>query len=118
MAVNVLKHMLRTHFVCMFRVMLAKVSIISLHSINRLIFIMEALCVFCQLRSVSVCVMWVNLCLHGGRAMAQASGMVGRGRWTGLSASSSISQSVSFDEYARHIFILTLLLPEGQAGEA
>jgi hypothetical protein len=102
----------------MFCVMLAKVAIISLHSINRLVFLMEALCVFCQVRSVSVCVMCVNLCLHGGRATAEAGGMVGRERWTGLSASSSILQSVSFDECARHIFILTLLLPEGQADEA
>ena len=50
--------------------------------------------------------------------MAQAGRMVGREHRTGLSASSSILQSVSFDECARRVFILTLLVTEGQAGEA
>ena len=33
-------------------------------------------------------------------------------------SSSSILQPVSFDECARRVFMLTLLIPEGQAGEA
>ena len=79
---------------------------------------MEALCVLCEVRTVSVCVMWVNLSFYGVHAVAQVGSMVGRERWTGLPARSSTLQSVSLDAYSRHIFILTLLLSEGQAGEA
>jgi len=84
--------------------MLTKVASISLH---RLVFIKEALCVLCEVRivRVSVCIMWVNLSLRGGSAMAQSGSMVGRERWTGLSDGSSISQSVSFDEFWRHIHL-------------
>jgi hypothetical protein len=51
---------------------------------------MEALYVLCQVQTVSVCVMWVNLNLRGDRVKAQGGSMVGRERWTGLSASSAI----------------------------
>jgi hypothetical protein len=50
---------------------------------------MEALFVLCQVQTVSVCVMWVNLSLHGDRAKAKGASMVGRERWTGLFASTA-----------------------------
>ena len=90
----------------------------QISKINRLVLIVEALCVLCEVRTVSVCVMWVNLSFYGVHAVAQVGSMVGRERWTGLPARSSTLQSVSLDAYSRHIFILTLLLSEGQAGEA
>jgi hypothetical protein len=98
-------HIVHTFLLCLFRVMLTKVAIISLHSFNRLVFIMEAPCVFCQVRTL--CEMWVNFSLRGGRAMARTGSVVGREQWTGLCASSSTLQSVSLDEWLRHIFILT-----------